>query len=134
MVTYDKDYLHLSDIVLFHDRNTPSTDVLKTLSTSLYRPHYQRWVYFTSETPLNSEYGTIPYNNFFNWTMTYRLDSDIFLPYFQYRALSVSDPRPDPRINYAANKTGKTVWLVGNCKFAFRMDFANLLSQYTVMH
>ena len=130
-VTYDQSYLFISDVVIFHARNIPSTDLLKAISTKFYRPKTQRWIYFTSETPKNTEFGIIPYNGFFNWTMSYKIDSDVFLPYLQYRKLGVRAPRPDPSINYAENKTQIAAWLVGNCDFEFRMDFAQLLDLHT---
>jgi len=133
-VTYDKGLFSQADVVIFHERNLPSTDLLQTMNRR--RPKDQRWVFFTSETPLNSESGIIPYNGFFNWTMTYKVSSDIFLPYLQYRELKKKDLAKLPRkeINYAANKKFSIAWLVSNCHFGFRMEFAHLLDTYTEIH
>lgn len=131
VVTYDKNYLRIADVVVFHARNMPSSDVLNQINSKFFRPKYQRWVYFTSETPKNSEFGSVPFNGLFNWTMTYKADSDLFLPYLQYRKLKAKDKRPNPNINHAENRTGIAAWLVGNCNFEFRLNFAHLLSQFT---
>ena len=42
----------------------------------------QIYIYFNLESPVNSAHThQEKYNNFFNWTMTYRKDSDIAKPY-----------------------------------------------------
>ena len=132
-ITYDKQLISLADAVIFHERNMPSLDMLRSLSKIHNRPYSQRWVYFTSESPKNSETSPIPYNGFFNWTMTYKSNSDIFLPYLQYRKLEKTDKRP-PIINYAKTKNASIAWLVGNCNFLFRMKFVTLLSRETKVH
>ena len=129
-ITYDKQLIPLADAVIFHERNMPSLDMLRSLSKLHNRPFSQRWIYFTSESPKNSGTSAIPYNGFFNWTMTYKANSDIFLPYLQYRKLEKTDTRP-PIIDYAKTKSSTIAWLVGNCNFLFRMKFATLLSRET---
>lgn len=129
-ITYDHDLFPISDAVIFHERNMPSVSILEILNRPYNRNPSQRWIYFTSETPKNSATESIPYNNYFNWTMTYRTDSDIFLPYLQYRRLGKKD-KPPPVINYAKTKHNTTAWLVGNCNFGFRMRFVKLLEKET---
>eukprot|EP00111_Clytia_hemisphaerica_P004180 TCONS_00011973-protein len=129
-ITYDKQLLPLADAVIFHERNMPSLDMLRTLSRRQNRPISQRWIYFTSETPKNSAISSVPYDGLFNWTMTYRTDSDIYLPYLQYRELDKNE-KPPPVINYAKTKNSTIAWLVGNCNFGFRMKFATLLALET---
>ena len=41
----------------------------------------QRYVMFFMESPFNYRYDYDRFNRFFNWTMTYRLDSDVPNPY-----------------------------------------------------
>ncbi len=44
-----------------------------------------RYIMFTLETPLKMRHD-VDYdilNGFFNWTMTYRMDSDVYAPYGQ---------------------------------------------------
>jgi len=129
-ITYDKELFPLADAVVFHERNMPSIDMLRSITRPEYRPSTQRWVYFTSETPKNSATSSVPYDGFFNWTMTYRTDSDIYLPYLQYRTLQKHEKRP-PALDYAKTKNNTIAWLVSNCHFGFRMKFATLLSRAT---
>lgn len=133
-VTYDKDLFSKADAVIFHERNMLSIGLLNRLSSRRYRPRSQRWIFFTSETPKNTEDGVIPYNGFFNWTMTYKKDSDIYLPYLQYRKLKKKARRPDPNFNYAKGKSRSIAWLVGNCDFEFRMEFVHALEQLTTVY
>lgn len=129
-ITYDKNLMPIADAVIFHERDMPSLGLVRSLSRLAKRPLSQRWVYFTSETPKNSVVSSIPYNGFFNWTMTYKVKSDIFLPYGQYRKMAENE-RPPPVVNYAKTKNATIAWLVGNCNFLFRMKFVKLLSRAT---
>lgn len=131
-VTYDKSLFKSSDAVIFHERNMPGPDMLDTLNS--WRTVQQRWIFFTSETPKNSDTNIVPYNGLFNWTMTYKKDSDIYLPYLQYRVLDENDSRPPANYDYSKLKTMSTAWLVGNCKFFFRMEYVRLLQEYTDIH
>ena len=47
-----------------------------------HRKSNQHYVMFLMESPLNSGFNHYEkFKNFFNWTMTYRRDSDIYRPY-----------------------------------------------------
>ena len=129
-VTYNKARLKYADAVIFHDRDIPSPSELYEVSKNI-RPHKQRWIWFTAETPKNTEHSLLPYDGLFNWTMTYKLSSDIVVPYLQSRQLSSQDPKPDPNINYAKGKKRKIAWLIGNCKFQLRMEVAHILEDHT---
>ena len=83
------------------------------METSYWRKPHQRFVYMNMESPLSydgSHHQTISSfpPNFFNWTMTYRHDSDIPRPYgfFQPRRPTISEPPPSSSstANYIANK------------------------------
>ena len=132
-ISYDRELFPIADAVVFHERNMPSMSILATLNRQYNRNPTHRWIYFTSETPKNSALTAVPYDTYFNWTMTYRIDSDIFLPYLQYRTLSKNDVRP-LKINYAKTKTNTTAWLIGNCNFGFRMKFGKLLEKETTVY
>lgn len=70
-------------IVIFNDRLLwPDQMDLPDLNATTRRP-WQRLVFFTLESPLAlaSHYDMTIYENYFNWTMTYRLDSDVPVPY-----------------------------------------------------
>ena len=52
-----------------------------TLPNQYYRKSSQHYVMFLMEGPLNERFPYEKYKNFFNWTMTYRRDSDFYTPY-----------------------------------------------------
>lgn len=63
------------DAIVFNGRNLNSLDLPKERS-----PH-QRYVYMMMESADNYPVCDPIFNNFFNWTATYRLDSDIPITY-----------------------------------------------------
>lgn len=76
----DKELLPESDAVIFHGRDMP--DVLPTI-----RLTNQRWVYFIQENPHYTSPKPTKYNGVFNWTMTYKRSSDVWVPYGGYRRI-----------------------------------------------
>ena len=52
-----------------------------TLPNQYHRKSSQHYVMFLMEGPLNERFPYEKYKNFFNWTMTYRRDSDFYTPY-----------------------------------------------------
>ena len=82
-------------------------------------PVKQTWIFFSLESPINipkhdKSYKNIQWHNAMNWSMTYRLDSDIHFPY------SVLKHRTVPRTrNYTAifqRKTKTAAWIVSHCR------------------
>ena len=79
------------------------------------RPPGQVWVAFGLEPPYyySGQHDSPAWRGVFNWTMTYRTDSDIFSPY-GFLAL-----RPTPPLkNYTQitlNKTRPVAWFVSSC-------------------
>uniref|UniRef100_UPI003AAA96D5 alpha-(1,3)-fucosyltransferase 7 n=1 Tax=Centroberyx gerrardi TaxID=166262 RepID=UPI003AAA96D5 len=70
-----------ADVVVFHHQELQTADSLLPLRLAgLARPASQRWVWLSMEPPVNNRNLT-HYNGFFNWTMSYRRDADIFIPY-----------------------------------------------------
>lgn len=51
----------------------------------------------------------------FNWTATYRRDSDIVAPYERWTYYDDRIKQIPQEKNYAANKTKKVAWFVSNC-------------------
>ncbi|XP_041706684.2 alpha-(1,3)-fucosyltransferase 7 [Coregonus clupeaformis] len=67
-----------ADLVVFHHRELMMGQ--ERLPLHLPRPRHQKWVWLSLESPDNS--GDLkPFNNMFNWTMSYRRDADITIPY-----------------------------------------------------
>ena len=130
-VTYDNGRLNESDVVVFHARNMPSSSFLKEYTRTL-RPYYQRWAYFVSENPINTP-DRQPLNGLFNWTMTYRKESDIWLPYKKYHQLKHFEDKP-PLVNYAAEKNKVpnrklAFWVSSHCG-SYRDQYALKLQDY----
>lgn len=88
-ITFDRSLLNVSDAVLFHAvALSPRLDIEEL--TRMRLPA-QRWVLYTKESP-----GVLPiaprYNGLhFNWTATYRRDSDFFVPYGDYVSLEIQN-------------------------------------------
>ena len=130
-VTYDINRLKESEAVVFHARNMPSTNFLTDYSRTS-RPNYQRWAYFISENPLSSP-DRRPLDGLFNWTMTYRKESDIWLPYKKYHKIQESEKKPNSR-DYAAEKnkvpSRKLVFWVSSHCGTFREEYVRKLQEY----
>ena len=83
LITNDRQYLSSVsdfDAILFHYQDF---DMLKNsqLPNQRHRRSNQRYVMYFMESPLHYDYDLDKHNDFFNWTMTYRLDSDVPMPY-----------------------------------------------------
>ncbi|XP_050535701.1 glycoprotein 3-alpha-L-fucosyltransferase A-like isoform X1 [Daktulosphaira vitifoliae] len=106
----------------------------------LFRDHFshpghrksgrQVWILYFLESPYHTE--LITYNDVFNWTATYRHDSDIVTPYERwayYDPLITQKDQLDR--NYAFNKTKQVAWFVSNCGAKNgRLHYARELSKY----
>lgn len=118
LFTYNKCELPTSDAVLFHERDMMSSKALKRIAVYLRRNSLQRWVYYTLENPHNTRNNPATYNGMFNWTITYRRDSDIFMPYGNYREIHSKSEIPKEHFttNYAKGKDKLIAWAVSHCK------------------
>nr|XP_045619552.1 alpha-(1,3)-fucosyltransferase C-like isoform X1 [Procambarus clarkii] len=77
------------------------------------RSPHTRYVFWLLESPCLMFGSAEPFNQVFNWTFTYRLDSDFPRPYgsvYTRRKPELASGR-----NYAAGKTKMAAWLVSNC-------------------
>ena len=128
-LTYDKQRFEESDLVVFHARNMPSVDHLRTLLKN--RSTSQRWVYALWESP-NATPDPAPLNGLFNSTLTFRSDSDFWSPYGSYEELSEEEKMN--KINnipdYSQGKTELVAWMVSNCGAQPRMAFVQNLKKY----
>lgn len=128
-ITYNKGALSVSDVVIFHGKDLPSPAHMMEISPQKHRR--QRWVFKMHENPHNTEYDQSLYDGFFNWTMTYRRDSDIFMPYDFYSTL----PEPtefgdfEENRNYAEGKEKLVAWMVSHCNTT-RDEFVKKLQKY----
>ena len=126
-ISYKKSDLAVSDVVIFHGRDMPRVEEMRQASEK--RHPKQKWVFFTQESPYFLYYDPAMYDGYFNWTMSYRRDSDFFVPYRSYARLGSEDKVPEAGKNYAEGKDKLVVWLVSNCGY-MRDNVVKKLMQY----
>lgn len=143
-VTDDRSKFNLSDVVIF------SVQKLNLSDLPVYRFPHQRFVFYEMESPANTDPRPLLDHRtrfkFFNWTMTYRLDSDVvhrdsygvIIP----RRRTLPSRYPIPRQGYPSPKTRAglveisskkklAAWFVSNCQTASRReDYIVQLSRY----
>lgn len=108
-VTYDRSVGYKAEAVLFNNPFAlPGKLPFKKSSPS------QIWAMNILESPLNTR-SLVRYNNYINWTMTYREDSVLPTPYTFYKKNSDVVINKNQSINYAAGKTKMAAWFVSNC-------------------
>lgn len=89
----------------------------------------QVWVMFMLECPLHTQHFSN--KNVFNWTATYRHDSDIVAPYEKWVYFDDNIRQKPQELNYAANKTKQVAWFVSNCGARNnRLQYAKELGKY----
>ncbi|XP_019957928.2 alpha-(1,3)-fucosyltransferase 7 [Paralichthys olivaceus] len=69
-----------ADVVVFHHQEISRG--MSSLPLHLHRPASQHWVWMSMEPPVNNV-KLKQFNGIFNWTMSYRRDADISIPYGQ---------------------------------------------------
>ncbi|XP_008554692.1 alpha-(1,3)-fucosyltransferase C isoform X1 [Microplitis demolitor] len=82
------------DAILFHGIEMQLNDL------PTYRSTHQRYIYFSWESPVSrplNDHEFVLNPNFYNWTMSYRLDSDIRRPYGQVRDIESNKIIAPPR-------------------------------------
>ena len=105
-----------SSAVVFHSSGAHFlTDFLAVIS--LKRPRKQRWVYMNGESPVRSPIHYILNRPFFNWTMTYRLDSDIKGTYALIVPGNPFHNGFDRHRNYLKGKTIDVSALISHCTY-----------------
>ncbi|XP_066953135.1 alpha-(1,3)-fucosyltransferase C-like [Macrobrachium rosenbergii] len=95
------------DAVIWHVRSGD-----KSLPSK--RSSHTRYVFWLLESPMHVYTNLKRFENVFNWTFTYRLDSDFPSPFGRvYRSRELR-PLPVDK-NYAFGKTKFAAWFVSNC-------------------
>ncbi|KAM9326683.1 alpha-(1,3)-fucosyltransferase 7 [Gastrophryne carolinensis] len=102
-LTDDRSLLNQSHVVVFHQKELGDKGYQMPHSP---RTPGQMWVWTTLESPSNT-FDLGKWNNIFNWTLTYREDSDIFVPYGKLI------PMFQMPFNISI-KTGLVTWAVSN--------------------
>lgn len=109
-LTYDKKEFKKADAVIFHAQDMVSRSELNALQIS--RTANQRWIFFPTESPQNVP-GSHVINGLFNWTLSYRKDSDIFRPYgyFYPRTSERTRNEKEAFLEFLESKDLLVVWL-----------------------
>ncbi|XP_053384052.1 glycoprotein 3-alpha-L-fucosyltransferase A-like [Mercenaria mercenaria] len=94
------------------------------------RPLNQIWILFMLESPYHTP-GLSAFSKVFNWTATYRHDSDIVAPYEKFVRYNEDVKFLPQNKSYAAGKTKKVAWFVSNCGARnTRREYAKELQKY----
>ena len=114
-VTTDKSRLEESDAIVFH-----LPDILPWTSLPKSRRPDQVWVLYNLEPPPRQIWytGGAMWRNVFNWTMSYRQDSTVFVrPYHGYEPLTetLKQESAQNRVNFLANKTKFAIATISDC-------------------
>ncbi|XP_036978406.1 4-galactosyl-N-acetylglucosaminide 3-alpha-L-fucosyltransferase 9-like [Acanthopagrus latus] len=125
-LTDDKALYDKAHAVLFHHR-----DIYGNLDNMPKepRPWFQKWVWFNMESPANS--GLIPeLDDLFNLTSTYRLDSNIPVPYGHLEPVKPEDERFKLPV-----KDKLVCWIVSNWSPEYRrVQFYNEMKNHIEIH
>ncbi|XP_064487620.1 alpha-(1,3)-fucosyltransferase C-like [Ornithodoros turicata] len=125
-VTYNRNLLSSSDAVVFHSRDMNLNDIPSR------RAPEQKWVFWCMEPPPYSFYGGFEYIvSMFNWTMTYRTNSDIPIAYGMFKSKNTGkEERPDIKKSWET-KSKSAVWVVSHCNTDSRREaFVRELRQH----
>ena len=92
----------------------------------------QRYIYFSLESPVHDHLNYSRLSDFFNWTMTYRRDSDVFAPYGSFiRRSEPTNVEPILKRVSALPKPKLVAWVVSNCKTnSKREDYVSELQKH----
>ncbi|KAI1710917.1 glycosyltransferase family 10 (fucosyltransferase) c-term domain-containing protein [Ditylenchus destructor] len=129
--TDNRTLIQNATIVLFHVRNLDHKELPPNNPDQLN-------VFFLSESPLyTQDKHTFVRPNFFNVTMTYRTDSDIFVPYGSFQSIVPGVTQPEEiwtkeQVHEKVmRKTELAVQFVSNCHTpSHRENFTELLQNY----
>ncbi|XP_054853229.1 alpha-(1,3)-fucosyltransferase 7 [Eublepharis macularius] len=103
LLTSNHSLLDQADVVAFHHHELQHSR--SSLPRAKRNPG-QNWVWVSLESPTNTK-GLAGWNRTFNWVMTYRRDSDIFVPY------GVLVPHPSDRVDIP-KKSHSVCWVISN--------------------
>uniref|UniRef100_A0A8D0E2X8 Fucosyltransferase n=1 Tax=Salvator merianae TaxID=96440 RepID=A0A8D0E2X8_SALMN len=120
-ITADRRWIHAADAVVVHH---PDVSQSRRQLPQGPRPPFQRWVWFNLESPSHTpNLGFM--DNYFNLTMSYRRDSDIFTPYGWLETLA------EPRNVTIPEKSKLVAWVVSNWKHSSpRVKYYKKLRSY----
>ena len=105
-----------SDLVIFHASDMATFVRTKELQQiHKYRCRSQRMAFLCHETVVTEPLHDVAIpDGFFNWTITFKRDSDFHFPYGRYFRMPSAESPPN-LINYAENKDKLVLWTVSHC-------------------
>ncbi|KAG9337542.1 hypothetical protein JZ751_028559 [Albula glossodonta] len=105
-ITTDRDVYSQADAVIVHHR-----EIMGNLSRlpKRSRPQRQKWIWMNFESPTHTS-GLEYLEGIFNWTMSYKVGSDIFMPYGYLRRRKA--PRSSPVL--LPHKKKLVAWVISN--------------------
>eukprot|EP00058_Branchiostoma_floridae_P000548 XP_002586036.1 hypothetical protein BRAFLDRAFT_273851 [Branchiostoma floridae] len=131
--TKDREQVKEADAVLFRGIHGFPLVYNKTNFPKV-RPRHQYWIYMPYECPhLTRDIDLASYGGVFNWTFTYRNDSDILATWGHITQTyqELSETPPDPNKDYAKQKTELVLWYVSNCyKHLSRFSYVTELKKH----
>nr|CAB3247572.1 alpha-(1,3)-fucosyltransferase 7-like [Phallusia mammillata] len=131
VITYDRSAIDQADAVVFHFgkiRDSPSGLPWKLRKTE------QRWVWLSMEPPWHVRHlfqkTLTPLNGVFNWTMSYRHDSDVYTPF----VMDFSEIKK-PKVALLAEKNASSLgaWMVSNCHPTERRQLIGALREHVTI-
>jgi len=135
-ITFDKSLRIFSDAVLVHVVSDATSHQFNVQQEKSNRPSAQRWVLYCKESP--QQFSIAPKGDgVYNWTVTYRRDSDFIVPYgssspLKFQNKSDGEEQADENVNYAKRKDKMATFGVSNhCKESeFRFAFVRVLMKH----
>ena len=116
-ITYNVDDAAKSHLIIFHAPDIPRFVRTKELyGIHKYRCTTQRMAFLSQKNIMNDplESDILLPEGFFNWTITFKRESDFHLPYGSYVRLPSAE-KPSKFLNYAAEKNKFVMWAVSRC-------------------
>lgn len=110
-VTANRSLLPKVDAVLFHATDVNSSDIPERIRQD------QVWILYSMEPPNYAHFKWHYIRSRFNWTMTYRSDSDVQVKYGEIIPVNDSSIR-----NLDYQKRNGAVWMVSNCRTESRRE------------
>ncbi|KAF8794172.1 Fucosyltransferase C like protein [Argiope bruennichi] len=109
--TANKSAAHQADAILFHAPDLNSSNIPQRFRND------QIWILYSMEPPRYAVLKWRLISSLFNWTMTYRSDSDVQVKYGEVvRNKNACHASVPARGSIIKNKTNKALWMVSNCR------------------
>lgn len=118
-------------VLVLDDEEEPVAAAAEALAARGPRPPGQRWVWMNFESPSHSPGLRSLESNLFNWTLSYRADSDIFVPYGYLYPRTHPSEEPPGLVPPLARKQRLVAWVVSNWdESQARVRYYRQLSQH----